>query len=149
MRRLSLLRALIPNVMSPDDVRTVQRSWVVLHRRREPMLLALTRRFASHPVAAAGGADRAQWLFDAVAALVGLLSSPSQLEARACQVGALWPISGSHPSFAVEGCAWMASAAECSPAWTPAIDRAWRQAWMLLSDVLAAETLAPFSDDCR
>lgn len=135
--------------MSPDGVRTVQRSWVVLRRRRAAMLRALAGRFVSPAGVGIAPDERAAWLFDAVAALVELLPSPSQLEARACALGSTWPDSGTHPTFALEGRAWMAAAAECSPEWTPAIDAAWRQAWLLLSDVLAVETLAPFSDECR
>ena len=50
------------------------------------------------------------------------------------------------PSFAVEGAAWLAAAADCCPAWCDADAAAWRQAWLLLSDVLAVEALSPFAD---
>jgi hypothetical protein len=134
--------------MSPDGVRTVQHSWTALHRQRESMLLALTRCFDDQPAIGFDPGARAEWLFDAVAALVGLLAWPSRLEHCAGRVGSSWPAAGGHPTFAVEGRAWMAAAAECHPAWTPDIETAWRQAWLLLSDVLASETLSPFSDGC-
>jgi len=135
--------------MSPEGVRSVQRSWAVLRRRRAPMLRALTARFATHASDVMAPVERAEWLFDAVAELVELLSSPSRLEARARELGATWPDRGSHPTFAVEGSAWMTSSAACSAEWTQGTDAAWRQAWLLLSDVLAVETLAPFGDECR
>jgi hypothetical protein len=113
------------------------------------MLRALTAQFTTGTIAGIPPAERAEWLFDAVAELVELLSSPSLLEARARQLGATWPDAGSHPTFAIEGSAWMASSAACSAEWTPSADAAWRQAWLLLSDVLAVATLAPFGDDCR
>ena len=40
-----------------------------------------------------------------------------------------------------------ASRAAC-PTWTDRTERAWRQAWLLLSDVLAAESLSPFAGPC-
>ncbi len=149
---LSVARVRAPSsdarVMSPDGVRTVQHSWTALHRQRESMLLALTRCFHDQPAIGFDPGARAEWLFDAVAALVGLLAWPSRLEHCAGRVGSSWPAAGGHPTFAVEGRAWMAAAAECHPAWTPDIETAWRQAWLLLSDVLASETLSPFSDGC-
>jgi hypothetical protein len=82
----------------------------------------------------------------AVDELVGLLPVPSVLAARARDLGTSWPEPLTAPCYAVDGRAWMAAAAACSPSWTEATASAWRQAWLLLSDELAAETLSPFVD---
>ena len=39
----------------------------------------------------------------------------------------------------------MSAARKACPDWTIVEDRAWRQAWLLLSDVLAEESLSPFA----
>jgi hypothetical protein len=132
--------------LTPDDVSTVQRSWAELRRERAAILAGLTRRFeavAASPTAAAG---RAVWLVSAVEDLVGLLSAPSRLAACARDLGETWPDPLKAPSFAVEGVAWMRAADDCLATWTERTEAAWRQAWLLLSEVLAAETLSPFSD---
>jgi hypothetical protein len=41
----------------------------------------------------------------------------------------------------------MGAARACLPTWTDRTEVAWCQAWLLLSDVLAAEALSPFSDE--
>jgi hypothetical protein len=135
--------------MTPGDVRTVHRSWSELHGRRAALLTALTRRFECGGLTDVAAALRAIWLFDAVHELVSLLPVPSQLADRARDIGQRWPDPLTAPSFAIDGRAWMASAAECTASWTDATDAAWRQAWLLLSDVLAAETLSPFVDAHR
>ena len=135
--------------MTPEDLSAVQRSWIEFLRVREPLLDALTRRFdpvAPTPIHAAA---RAEWLLSAVEDLVGLLSAPSRLAARARDLGATWPDPLTAPSFGIEGRAWMHAADECLAIWSPELEASWRQAWMLLSDVLAAETLSPFADDPR
>jgi hypothetical protein len=91
-------------------------------------------------------ARRAGWLLSAVEDLVGLLPAPSRLAARARELGDTWPDPLNAPSFGVEGIAWMQAADDCLPTWTARTEAAWRQAWLLLSEVLAAETLSPFSD---
>jgi hypothetical protein len=131
--------------MTPEDVCTVQRSWSELRRRQAPLLAGLTRRFDAAPSSVAG-ANRASWLVGAVDDLVDLLPAPSRLATRARALGETWPDGCRAPSFSREGRAWMATAAECLPTWTEAIESAWRQAWFLLSEVLAAELLSPFSD---
>ena len=59
-------------------------------------------------------------------------------------LGETWPDPLVAPCFATEGRAWLGAAAECQPSWSPSFETAWRQAWLLLSDVLAAESLSPF-----
>jgi hypothetical protein len=108
------------------------------------MLTGLAGRFEPLSASAAAAALRAQWLVDATEALVGLLAIPSQLSDRARALGETWPDPLTAPSYAVEGEAWLATAKECVPNWSPRLDEAWRQGWRLLSEVLAAEALAPF-----
>ena len=134
--------------MTSDDVSTVQQSWVELRRRRAALLDELTRRFedAGSPAAA----DlRAAWLLTAVEALVDLLSAPSGLAPRARELGETWPVPGTAPCLGLEGQAWLAAAGACSPNWSQATERAWRQGWLLMCDVLAAETISPFTDRLR
>ena len=90
--------------------------------------------------------ERAEWLLYAVSVLVDLLPVPSQLAGRARTLGQTWPDPLVAPSFANEGRAWLGAAAECQPSWSPTVEHAWRQAWLLLSDVLAAESLSPFAN---
>jgi hypothetical protein len=132
--------------MNADDVSTVQRTWAELRRRRTSMLEELTGRLTVLGPSNVAARLRASWLYSAVDELVGLLASPSRLAQRACDLGESWPDPSSAPCYAVEGRAWMASAAALLPSWSDATDAAWRQAWLLLSDVLAAETLSPFAD---
>jgi len=135
--------------MTPEDLLTVERSWSDLRTRRAPLLAALARRFAAmaHPSIAPG--RRAEWLLGAVEELVGLLSAPSQLATHARDVGKTWPDPCTAPSFGVEGRAWMDASRECLPSWTDRTEASWCQAWLLLSDVLAAEALSPFADGDR
>ena len=56
-----------------------------------------------------------------------------------------WPDGGPSPSFRVDGQAWIAAATACDPRWTAGTEQAWRQAWLLLSEVLAEDALSPFS----
>ncbi len=133
--------------MSPDDLSTVQRSWSELRHRREPLLAGLTHRFDVAPASPLAAAVRAAWLLDAVEELVGLLSAPSALAEHARALGPTWPHPLVAPSFAIEGRTWLGAARECLPTWSERTESAWRQAWLLLSDVLAAEALSPFADD--
>lgn len=133
--------------MTPEDLSTVQGSWAEFRRLRDPMLAALSARFGAVSASPTAAAQRASWLFCAVDELVGLLSAPSLLAERARDVGEAWPKSLTAPSFAIEGRAWMAAAGECLASWSEATEASWRQAWLLLSEVLAAETLAPFADE--
>jgi hypothetical protein len=134
--------------MAPEDVRSVQASWPALVSEREQLQVALARQFPPHVAATPEAATaRACWLFNAVEELVGLLQAPSRLEVRARHLGDTWPDRRHAPSYAVDGAAWMRAAFECVPSWSADVERAWRQAWLLLSEVLAAETLSPFAGD--
>lgn len=135
--------------MTPDDLRTVQRSWLDLRRRRASLITELACRFDQAGPSAIAPSTRAEWLFGTVAELVELLAAPSQLAERACDLGKTWPDARTAPSFGLEGRVWMAAACACLPTWNRKVELAWRQAWLLLSDVLAAETLSPFSDGWR
>jgi hypothetical protein len=130
--------------MSPEDLAAVDRSWADLRRRRPELLAHLEATFVlvDHPDLAA---TRARWLVDAMSGLVGLLPAPSRLGERAPRLASEWPVPGTTPTFAVEGQAWMRAAAEVWPDWTHETKRAWHHAWLLLSDVLAAESLSPFA----
>jgi hypothetical protein len=135
--------------MTPDDLSTVQRSWSELQRLRVPLLAGLTRRFDAAAPSPVEAALRSRWLFEAVEELVGLLAAPSRLAARARGLGQTWPDPLTAPSFRIEGRAWMGAAGDCLPTWSEDTEVAWRKAWLLLSDVLAAETLSPFMDSPR
>jgi hypothetical protein len=135
--------------MTPDDLDAVDRSWSELHRRRACLLDELTDRFAAAP-SPPEAALRAEWLLCAVEELVGLLTAPSQLAARARDIGETWPDPLTAPCYAVDGRAWMDASRACVPTWSVRTEDAWRQAWLLLSEVLAAEALSPFADaPCR
>jgi hypothetical protein len=133
--------------VTPDDIRVVQGSWAALRDRRRLLVAELTRRFDCCSPAPVPSAQRAVWLLDAVAELVGLLTCASRLGDCARQLGQTWPDPLTAPSYRVEGRAWMGAAAATLPAaWSERTEAAWRQAWLLLSEVLAAETLSPFAD---
>ena len=137
--------------MTPEDVRTVQRSWSALRARRPALLASLTCLLGDVAPSEGTPSDvaasvKATWLVGAVDDLVGLLPAPSRLARAARALGRTWPDSLTAPSFAVEGRAWMAAAGACLPTWSESTESAWRQAWFLLSDVLAAEILSPFTD---
>jgi hypothetical protein len=135
--------------MTPDDLSTVQRSWTELGRRRPEMAAELCRQFEAAGVAPVAARHRTEWLLVAVGELVELLPAPSRLATRACDLGKTWPDPVAAPSYGVEGTVWMSAAGACHPGWSDATEGAWRQAWLLLSDVLAAETLSPFTDGNR
>lgn len=133
--------------MTPDDVRTVQQSWAELRRVRTSMITELTRRYDAAASPSSLLPDlRAAWLFVAVDELVDLLPAPSVLAGHARKLIGSWPEPLSAPCYAVDGSAFMAAAAACAPRWTPTAESAWRQAWLLLADELAAEALSPFAD---
>jgi hypothetical protein len=133
--------------MTPEELRLVQDSWRQVLLEREAVQAVLTRRFRQVVATSKDAAERACWLFRAVEELVELLPAPSRLEQHARHLGDTWPDPVVAPSFAIDGQAWMFAAASCVPGWTPGVERAWRQAWLLLSEVLAAETLSPFAGE--
>jgi hypothetical protein len=133
--------------MTPDDVCTVQQSWVELRRVQASLINELSRQYDAAASPSSLLPDlRAAWLCVAVDELVGLLPAPSALAARARVLIESWPEPLSAPCFAVDGSAFMAAAAACAGRWTPTTESAWRQAWLLLADELAAEALSPFTD---
>ena len=130
--------------MSPDDLAIVDRSWAELQPLRDSLVASLS---ASLPGCDLSQADaRARWLIDSVTDLVGLLRTPSELGAAARRRAATFPCAGSAPTFNVEGRAFLRAAASIGPSWSPSDGRAWRQAWLLLADVLAEQLLSPFAD---
>jgi hypothetical protein len=135
--------------MTPDDLLTVQRSWTQLRLRRTRLVAALTCLFAAVDTPPIPPSTRAAWLYGAVDGLVGLLAAPSRLATQARSIGASWPDPLTAPSFAVDGRAWLAAAAECLPDWSDRTGAAWKEAWFLLSDVLATEALSPFAGHPR
>jgi hypothetical protein len=130
--------------MSPEDLGTVDRSWAELRYRQGELVERLESAFRCVGATDAAGA-RARWLVYAVSELVDLLLAPSRLGDRARVLADSWPLTGTAPSFAVEGQAWMRAARTVSSSWTKDTEQAWRHAWLLLSDVLADETLSPFA----
>ena len=119
-------------------------SWAELQLRRQE----LTDRLAASYDAVLPrhvAEQRARWLVDAVAVLVGLLTSPSQLAARARDVAEAVPQPSSAPTFVLDGNAWMIAAHDVSAGWSDCLERSWRQAWLLLSEALANESLSPFA----
>ncbi|MGZ4724908.1 MAG: hypothetical protein ACXV8L_11940, partial [Ilumatobacteraceae bacterium] len=92
-------------------------SWAELQLRRE----ALADRLAASYDAVLPrdiAEQRARWLVAAVAELVGLLTAPSQLAARARDVAATVPQPTSAPTFVLDGNAWMNAAHEVSAGWS-------------------------------
>ena len=132
--------------MTPEDLATVDQSWTHLRHYRGDLLAGLTRRFDGVAASTFPAERRAAWLLAAVEELVELLSAPSRLADRARDLGETWPDPLAAPCFEIEGRAWMGAACECAPNWTEHTEASWRQAWLLLSEVLAAETLSPFRD---
>jgi hypothetical protein len=132
--------------MTPDDVRVVERSWSELRPRRSALVVGLAGVLEAEAPSEIRADVRAAWLVDAVDELVGLLPTPSRLAVRARDLGVTWPDPLTAPSYRVEGRGWIQAAAGCVPTWSARTEAAWRHAWLLLSDVLAAEMLSPFTD---
>lgn len=130
--------------MCPEDLAAVVDSWAELQLRMNELtdLLAAAYDAVLPPHVAQ---QRARWLVDAVAELVGLLAAPSQLAARARDVADTVPQPSSAPTFVLDGNAWMIAVHEVSAGWSDCLERSWRHAWLLLSEVLANESLSPFA----
>lgn len=129
--------------MTPDDLAVVERSWTELRARRPQLLEHLA---GALPAGAEPDTPlaRARRLFDATNELVGLLDTPSRLATHARAVAATWDVGAATPRYDVDGDAWMRAAGEVCPSWSIDDELAWRRAWLLLADVLAEESLAPF-----
>lgn len=130
--------------MSPDDLAIVDRSWTELEPQRDSLVASLAGALPGCELSQSDG--RARWLIDAVTELVGLLRAPSELAAAARRHAAMFPCHGSAPTFTVDGRAFLRAGAAIDPSWSARDDRAWRQAWLLLADVLAEQSLSPFAD---
>jgi hypothetical protein len=130
--------------MSPEELAIVGNSWCELQLAPDEIANRLAASYATvlEPHAAE---ERARWLVGAVTELVGLLSSPSQLAERARQLAQSLPASTVPPTFKLDGAAWMSAACAVSRCWSTSSEHAWRRAWLLLSDVLANESLSPFA----
>lgn len=129
--------------MTPDDLMAVRRSWTELRRRRTQFIQRLEATIASTTEPASAG-EHARQLVEAADELVDLLATPSELAAQARAIVAAWPAAVALPRLDVDGVAWRHAAAAACPDWSDADDAAWRRAWLLLGDVLAEDSLAPF-----
>jgi hypothetical protein len=131
--------------MTPDDLAAVHRSWTQLRAQRAEFQGRLEDVFATrlHPDTSAA---RARHLIEAADELVGLLATPSRMAMRARAAAASWgPVAGP-PDIDGDGAAWLQAASEVCSMWSSDDEVAWRRAWLLLGEVVAAETLAPFTD---
>jgi hypothetical protein len=131
--------------VSPDDLATVRCSWAALAPAGPQLIEVLGDVLANDVDVVEEAQPRARRLVEAVAQLVDLLATPSRLGQRARQLAERWPDGSPSPSFRVDGQAWIAAATFCDPCWTACTEQAWRQAWLLLSEVLAEDALSPFS----
>jgi len=129
--------------MTPDDLATVRRSWTELRRRRNLFLERLEAVLGAVLEPAAAG-ECACGLVDAADELLDSLATPSDLAGRARALAATWPPTTPLPRLGIEGAAWRRAASEVCPSWTQDDDAAWHRAWLLLADILAEDTLAPF-----
>lgn len=131
--------------MSPDDLATVRCSWAALVPAAPQLVEVLADVLANDVDVVEEAQPRAHRLVEAVAELVDLLATPSRLGQRARQLAESWPDGSPSPSFRVDGQAWIAAATFCDPRWTAGTEQAWRQAWLLLAEELAEDSLSPFS----
>jgi hypothetical protein len=134
--------------VTPDDLTMVRRSWTDLRRRRASFLERLEAALRSVAEPATAG-EQARRLIDAADMLVDVLATPSDLAARARAIAAAWPPTTALPRLGVDGVAWRRAASEVCTPWSDADDAAWYHAWLLLADVLAEDSLAPFDGPWR
>jgi hypothetical protein len=129
--------------MTPDDLAMVRRSWTELRRRRAIFLERLEAALGAltEPATAAGRAGR---LVEAADELLDALATPSDLARRARTLAAAWPPTMALPRLDIDGVAWRRAASEVCQAGSDSDDAAWHRAWLLLADVLAEDSLAPF-----
>jgi hypothetical protein len=124
--------------MTSEEIRIVGDSWCAATARDDGAL--------TDALAASLGADvAARWLCDGVDELVGLLATPSTLGARARSLDRMRPPGVPTPRFAVEGVALLSAVRTVCDALPDQVEHAWRRAWHLLAEELAAEQLSPFS----
>jgi hypothetical protein len=129
--------------MTPEDVVVVQRSWTRLVAQREAFAARLGAALAVQRGMAIGPPHAARLL--AIAdELIPLLATPSALAARVGALVSTWPPGAPAPSVEVDADTWALVARDLLATWTPHDEVAWRRAWVLLVDVLAADCLAPF-----
>jgi hypothetical protein len=127
--------------MTSDDITIVERSWRIAagppHRYE---LHTATCRQLGHDVAA----DHARWLLASVDALVGLLGTPSELGPRARRLDADRPVGVPSPTWVLDGAALLAALRSVDDdLCAPDVELAWRRAWHLLAEELAADDLSP------
>jgi hypothetical protein len=130
--------------MSPEQLALVCESWADLSTRGDSIADRLAQSYGA-VVPAEMAAQRARWLVHAVTELVGLLTSPSLLAGRARELAQSLPASDIALTFTLDGNAWMCAGRDLCPLWTEPCEQAWRGAWLLLSDVVANESLSPFA----
>jgi hypothetical protein len=131
--------------MTPDDLVMVRRSWTELRRRRALFLERFEAALGSIGDPATAG-DDARRLVRAADELLDTLATPSDLASRARALAGEWPATTKLPRAGVEGVAWRCAASETCTAWSGADDAAWHRAWLLLAEVLAEDSLAPFGE---
>ncbi len=129
--------------MTPDDLTMVRRSWTELRRRRALFLERLEAALGSVGEPATAG-EQAHRLVEAADELLDSLATPSDLAGRARALAAVWPPTTPLPRLDIDGVAWRRAASEVCPTCSDADDAAWHRAWLLLADVLAEDSLAPF-----
>lgn len=134
--------------MSPEELAQVSETWTEMQHRRGQIAASLGEMYSA-VLAEAIATERARWLVNAVSELVTLLSSPSQLGDRARELAHSLPGADTAPTFVLDGSAWMIAARDACTTWTDSCEHAWRQAWLLLSDVLSNESLSPFAGPSR
>jgi hypothetical protein len=130
--------------MTPDDLALVRRSWTGLRQRRDIFLERLQVELLGSIAERETAAERARRLVDAADELLDSLATPSDLAVRARAVAAAWPTTTPLPRLDIDAVAWRRAAAETCPARSDSDDAAWHRAWLLLTDVLAEDSLAPF-----
>jgi len=130
--------------MSPEQLALVCESWADLRTRCDSITDRLAQSYSTVIELDQAG-QRARWMVHAVTELVGLLTSPSLLADRARELAQSLPASAIALTFTLDGNAWMNAGRDVCPVWTESCEQAWRGAWLLLSDVVANESLSPFT----
>jgi hypothetical protein len=129
--------------MTPDDLVMVRQTWAVLRRRRAEFLEQLEAALDASTCSTSAG-DHARLLVDGAEALLDSLETPSQLRARVRALAVAGPPEAALPCCGTDGSAWRRAASVVCAPWSTDEDTAWKHAWLLLADVLAEDSLAPF-----